>query len=146
MSYKRAAVILASAEGKQGEVIASQYHVNQNSVIKWRGKFKNGGVEGLMSNAPIPAKNTSDDPSVVEQVKETLAGNSPDGDPWTVRKLAKHLQLPRLSICKIFDRLGITLPENTPSTPNIVLPDLQQKCVQIIGLFLTLSVQILAFV
>ena len=42
LAFKRAAVVLACAEGKQGKEIARQYDVTPNRVINWREKIRAG--------------------------------------------------------------------------------------------------------
>ena len=98
--YKRAAVILACAEGKQGKDIAQQYLISPNMVINWRRKFENGGVEGLITDAPKPGKRVSND--VAEKETSNLS--------------------------------------------NAIREEIKQNNIQIVGLFLSLSVQILALV
>ena len=146
INHKRAGVLLACAEGKQGKEIASHYHLNPNTVIEWRRKYENCGVEGLMSDAPKPGKSIADDPTVIEKVKDALTNKLPNYKPWTLRGLAKHVRIPRTSLQKILNRLGISLSEFSTSEPIITLPDLKDKKIEVLGLFLTMTVQILAFV
>ena len=115
--FKRAAVILACAEGKQGKDIAKEYHITPNMVINWRRKFENGGVDGLMSDAPRPGKRVTDDKTI----------SSPT----------------QLSTKKSLDN---TPSETVPNVSDTIKHIIQEKKVQIIGLFLTLSVQIIALV
>ena len=142
--YKRAAVILASARGKQGKEIAEQYNLTQNTVIAWRRKFEKDGVKGLMSDAPKPGKSLANDPSIIEKVKVALASKPQNADSWTIRTLARHLELPRPTVQKVLEHLGISLPESTATDEKIALTD--QMRAQVIGLYLTQAVQILALV
>ncbi|MBQ7606977.1 MAG: helix-turn-helix domain-containing protein [Desulfovibrionaceae bacterium] len=136
--YKRAAVVLACAEGKQGKEIAKQYEVSQNQVIKLRRKFVDGGVEGLLSNAKKG--------ECVEMVRDALATTPPDNaESWTVSTLVKHLNIEHTSVRNALEKLDITLPENGHVVEH-TFPDLKEKRVHIIGVFLSLTVQILALV
>ena len=130
--YKRAAVLLACAEGKQGKEIAKEFHVTPNMVINWRRKFENGGVEALMS-VEKPGRRKSLSALEVNPEKDPSDG--------TVVSSTLTNQQEKTETSK---ELGTSLSDQASKAPNDVLLEMKEKGAQIIGLFLTATIQILA--
>ncbi len=140
--YKRAAVILGCAEGRRGRDVADMNNVSSTTVTNWRRKFQSGGVEGLMSDAPRHEKRVKDDVPEGDPVKDVSAGTPVDDDYFGGSALAKHLASSNPLLRKALEKLGV-IPARRP-TEGGVLPDFTDKKVCIVGLFLSVRVQILA--
>ena len=136
--FKRAAVLLACAEGKRGKDIAKECHITPNMVIHWRRKFENGGVEGLMSDAPRTGKRVTSSTSAAKQSKKAQQ------DADAKESSAPVQQYEGTHIAS--NPLENTQSETTSTVSDTIMYKLQEKRVQIIGLFLSVTVQILALV
>ena len=142
--FKRASVVLACREGIQCKEIAKQFSVTPNMVTNWRRKFEQGGVDGLMADEPRPGRCGSSGVPVVVRVEEALTTDPPNGDTtWTSATLSEHLGIPLSSVQRALQRLDVVLERR--HTWSVDLPaELQQKHAEIMGLYLSESVQILA--
>src|SRR5678816_3526983 len=74
----RARIVLACAEGVDNKVVASRQRVTQQTVSKWRARFVEHRLDGLL-DAPRPgAPRTIDDARVDAVIAKTLE-SVPDG-------------------------------------------------------------------
>ncbi len=139
--FKRASVVLACREGIQCKEIAKQFSVTPNMVTNWRRKFEQGGVDGLMADEPRPGRCGSSGVPVVVRVEEALTTDPPNGDTtWTSATLSEHLGIPLSSVQRALQRLDVVLERR--HTWSVDLPaELQQKHAEIMGLYLSESVQ-----
>jgi len=104
----RAAIILASAEGRPDAEVAAKAGVSRATVAKWRARFAAARLAGLR-DAPrpgTPRKITN------EQVREVLArtlGEAPPAgrDHWTTRTMAAATGLSQSAVSRIWRSAGV---------------------------------------
>ena len=70
---ERAQIVLAAAEGLKGVEIAERVGCCEPTVVKWRGRFAERGIEGLKDAQPGPG-----------------AGHAPPGDQGVVDREGVH--------------------------------------------------------
>ncbi len=86
----RARVILGAADGVANNRLARELRTSRPTVLLWRERFKRGGVEGLLRDAPRPGrKRKLSQGQVAAIVNATLHSRPPDGTHWSVRTLAR---------------------------------------------------------
>ena len=138
--HTRASIMIALSEGKQARQVADEFSVHPSTVTAYAKKYREGGVENLLSNAPRVGRCGHDRTPVLEQVKAALSTPVPEGlSEWDALSLAKELNVPRSSVQKALREL------NMGSKVSLKLPqELQQKNNEIRGLYISPSVQILA--
>jgi len=86
----RAAIVLATGEGRPINAIAQTFGVSRPTVYLWRRRFEGAGIIGLLKDAPRPGRRktlTADQIATV--VNATLHTTPPDATHWTVRTMAK---------------------------------------------------------
>jgi transposase len=103
----RARIILACAEGKPNGVVASLVRVRQQTVCKWRSRFVNKGLEGLLDE-PRPGTPRKVSDADVERVLTTTLESLPrDATHWSTRSLAHQSGLSRSTISRIWRAFGL---------------------------------------
>ena len=60
----RAQIVLAGGRGKANQVIARELGISRPTVLHWRARFAQGGVESLTHDAPRPGR-----PRVIDRAK-----------------------------------------------------------------------------
>ena len=70
---RRARIILASADGTDGKVVARRLHVTPGTVCKWRGRFITNRLDGLYDEPRPGAKRTITD----DQVEDVIVRFAP---------------------------------------------------------------------
>ena len=109
---KRAAAMLACAEGAQIKDVAAQFGVRPGTVIDWKKKYLASGADRLKKN--LPRGNSKDVYGAEFEARLLRAVNSapPEGEKyWTGRLLAKHLDVKEEVVRRYLHKAGIYLNE-----------------------------------
>jgi len=103
----RARVILLCAEGRTNRAVAAQVSVSDNSVCKWRERFRVRRLAGLADEPRpgVPRKVTDD--RVIEVITRTLEGPPPQMTQWTTRSMAEVAGLSKATISRIWRTFGL---------------------------------------
>jgi transposase len=139
----RARLILACAEGIGNSSVAERLQVAQQTVSKWRRRFVQLRLDGLMdqprSGTPLKVRD-----SQIERVLAlTLESNPRDGAPWSTRTLAKACGLSRSTVHRIWRSFAVQ--PSTGSTFRMASRPLREETVSgIAGLYLGPPVRVLA--
>ena len=81
--------MLLSADGLSNVAVAERVGVNQATVVKWRKRFIEGGVDGLIDEPRPGASRKISDADVEEVIVRTLEDKPTDATYWSTRNLAK---------------------------------------------------------
>jgi transposase len=131
----RARIILACAEGKPNGVVASLMRVRQQTVCKWRSRFVNKGLEGLLDE-PRPGTPRKVSDADVERVLTTTLETLPrDATHWSTRSLAQQSGLSRSTISRIWRAFGLQ-PHRSETFKLSKDPLFIDKVRDIVGLYL----------
>jgi len=131
----RARIILACAEGKPNGVVASLVRVRQQTVCKWRSRFVNKGLEGLLDE-PRPGTPRKVSDADVERVLTTTLESLPrDATHWSTRSLAQKSGLSRSTISRIWRAFGLQ-PHRSETFKLSKDPLFIDKVRDIVGLYL----------
>ena len=90
----RAKVILACAQGKSNLEVAKQLDVCQHMVGKWRRRFLEESLEGLVDAPRSGAPREISDEKVEEVVTKTLETTPPARTHWSSWLMAKEAGMP----------------------------------------------------
>jgi len=89
----RARIVLMAADGVANQVIAERLGTSRPSVLKWRARFEDAGMDGLEEAEGRGPKPTYGQ-DFVEQVIATALRPPADGSThWSTRSLAKQVGL-----------------------------------------------------
>jgi transposase len=131
----RCRIVLACAEGVTNKEAAAQERVHPVTVSKWRHRFFEAGLEGLV-DAPRPgAKRTISDDVIEAVVVDTLETAPPDATHWSTRDLAKKHGISKTTVAEVWRAFGLK-PWQQDSFKISPDPDLIEKTRDIVGLYL----------
>jgi transposase len=132
----RARTILGAAEGKQNKVIAAELGTRRGTVQKWRDRFLEAGLDGLLRDAPRPGRPPKHTPEEAREiVRRTLETRPQASTHWSTRTLAKAMGLPRMRICRVWQANQLK-PHLTRRFKISKDPRFAEKVVDIVGLYL----------
>jgi len=131
----RARIVLASAEGTDNGRVAERLGVTRQTVGRWRQRFIERGVDGLLDEARPGAPRQISDAAVERAVTLTLESKPKDATHWSTRSLAKRTGLSRTSIARIWHAFGLR-PHRSENFKLSTDPLLVEKVRDIVGLYL----------
>lgn len=132
---QRSRIVLACAEGLTNTEAAETVGVHPATVSKWRRRFSDDRLEGLV-DAPRPgAERTITDETIEAVVVDTLESAPPDATHWSTRDLAKKHGISKTTVAEIWRAFGLKpwKEESFKISPD---PDLIEKTRDIVGLYL----------
>jgi transposase len=104
---QRARIVLLAADGLNNNVVADKVGVNQATVVKWRKRYLEGGVDGLIDEPRPGAPRTISDADVEAVVVRTLEETPADATHWSTRDLAKKVGMSASSVGRIWHAFGL---------------------------------------
>ena len=134
----RARVVLLASEGVPNVEIAHRVNLSRPSVLKWRNRYGELGIDGL-KDAPRPGRAPVIDELAV--VTETLADS---GKPpaelgishWSVRLMADRLGISFSSVGRIWRKWNIQ-PHRLDTFKFSTDPELEAKLRDVVGLYMS---------
>ncbi|MBW3577081.1 MAG: IS630 family transposase, partial [Actinobacteria bacterium] len=131
----RCRIVLGCAQGASNVEVAAELGCNPVTVGKWRRRFAEHRLEGLV-DAPRPgAKRTISDQTVEAVVVDTLESAPADATHWSTRDLAKKHGLSKTTVAEIWRAFGLK-PWQQDSFKVSPDPELIEKIRDIVGLYL----------
>jgi transposase len=133
----RARIVLLAADGVPNTEIARLTSTSRPTVLKWRGRYGESGVDGL-DDDPRPGR-----VAVIDEVAvlaETLADKGkPPRDlgvtHWSTRLMADRLGISFSSVARIWRKWGIQ-PHRIKTFKFSTDPELESKLRDVVGLYL----------
>lgn len=131
----RARVILSCAQGGNNKDVASRLGMSRLTVGRWRSRFIQRGLDGLLDEPRPGAPRKISDAAVEKAVALTLETKPKDATHWSTRSLAKRIGLSRSSVARIWRAFGLR-PHRSQSFKLSTDPLLIEKVRDIVGLYL----------
>ena len=132
---ERAKIIIGCLEGKLVSHIAQNLKIRPNTVIEWRHRFEQKGIEGLY-DLPRSGKPPQYGVDFRNQVLTTLEESPPKGQAvWDGPAVAEHLKTSVHAVWRILRKEGICLARQR-SWRVSTDPEFSAKAADIIGLYL----------
>jgi transposase/transcriptional regulator with XRE-family HTH domain len=105
---ERCQIILRVCEGETNEEIAQALGITRQKVARWRCRFVQGGREGLEHDAPGRGRKPAYGPEIKALIIErTLRSRPPEATQWSVRSLAKALDLSFSTVARVWRAHGL---------------------------------------
>ena len=98
----RSRIVLLAADGLSNTAIASRLHTMQHTVGKWRRRYLESGLDGLVDEPRPGTSNKLSDQDVERVLALTLESAPADATHWSTRSMAKRAGLSRASIHRIW--------------------------------------------
>jgi transposase len=103
----RARIVLACASGLSNKAVATRERVSVQTVGKWRRRFIERGLDGLLDE-PRPGVPRKIDDAVVESViVRTLESQPPAATHWSTRSMARHSGISTSIVGRIWRAFGL---------------------------------------
>ncbi len=132
---RRARIVLAAGDGFGNVEISRMYGFSYRTVGKWRGRFLERRMDGLLDEPRVGAPRKISDSLVEEVVTRTLE-ETPRGEThWSRRSMARQVGLSADSIGRIWRAFGLRphLTETFKLSPD---PQFIDKVRDIVGLYM----------
>jgi transposase len=132
---QRCRIVLAAADGRINGEIAAELGVARATVGKWRRRFAEMRLDGLMDE-PRPGRPRSITDSDVERViVKTLEERPVDATHWSTRSLAGATGMSQTAVCRIWQAFGLK-PQLAESFKLSTDPQFIDKVRDIVGVYL----------
>ncbi len=132
----RAEIVLLCASGMTNQAVAEKLRANKDTVGKWRRRFVERRLEGLLDEPRVGAPRTISDEQIEEVIVKTLESKPKARTHWSTRKMAKESGLSHSTIGRIWRTFGLK--------PHVVRgfkisndPQFIEKVRDIVGLYLS---------
>ncbi len=103
----RARIVLACAEGEQSKVVASRLGVDPDTVGKWRRRFVERRLEGLLDEPRSGTPRTIEDTQIQAMIVRTLETKPADATHWSSRGMARASGLSVSTVQRIWRAFGL---------------------------------------
>lgn len=131
----RARIVLLAAEGRSNSDIARQLPATLRTVWKWRQRYLDQGLDGLLDE-PRPGTSRKLSDEQVERVLTRTLENQPQGAThWSTRDMAKACGLSQSSISRIWRAFSLA-PHRSETFKLSKDPLFIEKVRDIVGLYL----------
>ncbi len=132
----RASIVLGAADGISNNQLAQQLATSRPTVIHWRERFSDGGVDGLLHDAPRPGRNrTITAEQVASIVDATLHTTPTDATHWSARTLARSQGVSHSTVFRIWQAWGLQ-PYRVEGFKFSTDPQFAAKVRDIVGLYM----------
>ena len=131
----RARIVLACADGVENKVVAARQRVTQQTVGKWRSRYVEHRLDGLLDAPRSGAPRTIDDARVDAVVAKTLESVPPGATHWSTRTMAREMGLTQTAVSRIWRAFGLQ-PHRQETFKLSSDPMFVDKVRDIVGLYL----------
>jgi transposase len=133
---ERCQIILRAAEGQTNEQIAQTLGMTRQKVARWRARYAQAGRAGLEHDAPGRGRKPVYGPEVRALIVErTLRSRPPLATQWSVRSLAKALDLSFSTVARVWRTHGLK-PHLVRTFKVSNDPRFAEKLEDVVGLYL----------
>jgi transposase len=131
----RARIVLACADGMDNKAVAARQRVTPQTVSKWRARFVEQRLDGLL-DAPRPgAPRSIDDARVDAVIAKTLESVPAGATHWSTRTMAREMNVSQTAVSRIWRAFGLQ-PHRQETFKLSSDPLFVEKVRDIVGLYL----------
>src|SRR6516165_6804638 len=131
----RARIVLSCAAGLGNKAVAAREGVTAQTVGKWRRRFVERGLDGLLDEPRPGAPRKIDDAKVENVIVQTLESRPPTATHWSTRSMARHSGISTSSVGRIRRAFGLQ-PHRVETFKLSTDPLFVDKVRDIVGLYL----------
>ena len=132
---QRARIVLLAAESMENKDICARVDASPNTVGKWRRRFVERRVDGLLDEPRPGAPRQIGDDEIAETVRLTLETTPRDATHWSLRSMAKAVGFAPSTIHRIWKAFNLQ-PHRTETFKLSTDPLFVEKVRDIVGLYL----------
>ena len=131
----RSRIVLAAADGLSTSAVARKLDVNVTTARRWRARFVEQGLDGLLDEPRPGRPRTVSDEQVEAVITTTLETTPKDAMHWSTRSLAAELGLSQSAVSRIWRAFGLQ-PHRQASWKLSKDPLFIDKVHDVVGLYL----------
>lgn len=131
----RSRIVLEAAAGATNTAVAEMLGCTPQTVGKWRSRFIERGVDGLLDDPRPGAPRKISDERVEEVIVRTLNDKPKDATHWSTRDMAKTTGLSQSSVSRIWRAFGLQ-PHRAETWKLSTDPQFVDKVRDIVGLYM----------
>ena len=131
----RARIVLLAADGLNNTEIAAELRIHRNVAGKWRSRFLEHRLDGLLDQPRPGRPRTITDEQVEEVVIKTLETTPKDATHWSTRSMARQVGLTQSAVLRIWRAFGLQ-PHRQETCKLSKDPQFIAKVRDIVGLYL----------
>jgi transposase len=133
---QRARIVLLAAEGAQNRDISLRVNAAPNTVGKWRRRFAERRIDGLLDEPRPGAPRQIGDDDVAEVIRQTLETTPRGATHWSLRSMARAAGFAPSTIHRIWKAFNLQ-PHRTETFKLSADPLFVEKVRDIVGLYLS---------
>jgi transposase len=103
----RSRIILACAQGASNTEVANRLRMTVQTVGKWRGRFAERRLDGLLDEPRPGTPRKLDDARVERLIATTLNERPAEATHWSTRLLARRLKLSQSTVSRVWRAFGL---------------------------------------
>jgi len=127
--------VLAAAEGLKNTQIAERLAIGRGTAAKWRSRFAELRLDGLLDEPRPGRPRTVSDAQVEEVIVKTLESTPKDATHWSTRSMAAEVGLSQSAVSRIWRAFGLQ-PHRTETWKLSKDPQFVAKVRDVVGLYL----------
>ena len=131
----RSRIVLVAAEGPNNTQIAARLGIAVSSVHKWRNRFAEHRLDGLVDEPRPGRPRTITDAKVEEVIVRTLETTPEDATHWSTRSMAREVGLTQSAVLRIWKAFGLQ-PHRQETWKLSKDPQFIDKVRDVVGLYL----------
>ena len=131
----RARIVLGCEKGMSNAEVARKLHVTGATVGKWRERFRELGLDGLLDEPRVGAPRKITDGQIEEVITKTLESMPSNSTHWSTRLMAEQTGLSQNAIVRIWRAFGLQ-PHRVENFKFSKDPQFVEKVRDIVGLYL----------
>lgn len=131
----RSRIILGCAQGADNSEVAKRCRVTRQTVGKWRSRFLEQRLDGLLDEPRPGAPRKLDDARIEELIATTLNERPREATHWSTRLLARKLGMSQTTVSRAWRAFGLQ-PHRVETFKLSTDPLFIEKVRDIVGLYL----------
>ena len=132
----RARIVLGAADGRSVNGLAQDLGVSRPTVLLWRRRYAEAGVDGLLKDASRPGRKKKISSKKVEAiVNATLHKKPKDATHWSTRTMARAQGVSEATVRRIWKAHGLR-PHRVKTFKLSRDPEFVSKLRDVVGLYL----------
>jgi transposase len=132
---QRARIVLRCAAGLSSDAVASELRVTRQTVGRWRRRFLERRLDGLLDEPRPGTPRRVSDAAVEQVIAATLETRPRDATHWSTRSLAAQVDLSHSTIGRVWRAFGLQ-PHRSETFKLSTDPLFIEKVRDIVGLYL----------
>ena len=132
---QRSRIVLLAADGLKNTEIAGQLQIHRAMAAKWRSRFAEHRLDGLVDEPRPGRPRTVTDAHVEEVIVKTLETTPRDATHWSTRSMAREVGLTQSAVLRIWQAFGLQ-PHRQDTWKLSKDPQFIDKVRDVVGLYL----------